>query len=38
MMDGKCSSDDWIGSDVGPPNHDPQLTIDWFVLLEINLF
>ena len=31
-MDGKCSSDDWIGSDVGPPKHDVQLTIDWFEL------
>jgi hypothetical protein len=32
MMDGQCSTDDWIGSDVGPPKGDIQLTIDWLVL------
>jgi len=32
MMDGEFTSDDWIGSDVGPPKGDVQLTIDWFVL------
>jgi hypothetical protein len=31
MMDGQCSTDDWIGSDVGPPKGNIQLTIDWFV-------
>ena len=31
-MDGECSSDDWIGSDVGPPKGDIQSTIDWFLL------
>jgi hypothetical protein len=30
MMDGECTSDDWIGSDVGPRKGDTQLTIDWF--------
>ncbi len=30
MMDGECTCEDWIGSDVGPPKGDPQLTIDWF--------
>jgi hypothetical protein len=31
MMDGECSTDDWIGSDVGPPKGDVQSIIDWFV-------
>jgi hypothetical protein len=31
MMDGECTNDDWIGSDVGPPSGDTELTIDWFV-------
>jgi len=31
MMDGECTNDDWIGSDVGPPKGDTQLIIDWFV-------
>jgi len=34
MMDGQCSTDDWIGSDVGPPKGNIQLTIDWFVLIK----
>lgn len=31
MMDGECTSDDWIGSDVGPPKGNDQSTIDWFL-------
>ncbi len=30
MMDGECGSDDWIGSNVGPPKGNVQLTIDWY--------
>ncbi|UJR29724.1 hypothetical protein I4U23_017273 [Adineta vaga] len=32
MMDGECTTEDWIGSDVGPPTGDPVLTIDWIFL------
>jgi len=32
MMNGECASDDWIGSDVGPPKGDVELTIDWIFL------
>lgn len=37
MMDGECSSEDWIGSDVGPPKGDIQSTIDWLEL-QIKFF
>ncbi|CAF1069224.1 unnamed protein product [Rotaria sordida] len=33
MMNGECTPDDWIGSDVGPPKGDDQLTIDWIFLI-----
>ncbi|CAF1933450.1 unnamed protein product [Rotaria magnacalcarata] len=32
MMDGECTPDDWIGSDVGPPKGNDQSTIDWIFL------
>ena len=35
MMDGECSTDDWIGSDVGPPKGDIQSTIHWFLFQQI---
>lgn len=38
MMDGECSNDDWIGSDVGPPKEDVQSTIDWFLFQQIVFF
>jgi len=38
MMDGECTNDDWIGSDVGPPKGDTQLIIDWFVKQIIYFF
>jgi hypothetical protein len=38
MMDGACTPDDWIGSDVGPPKEDVQLTIDWFESKQIDFY
>ncbi len=38
MMGGKCTTDDWIGSDIGPPKKgNVQLTIDWFEILKIKI-
>lgn len=37
-MDGECTSEDWIGSDVGPPKSNPQLTIDWFEYKTKSMF
>ncbi len=37
MMGGKCTTDDWIGSDIGPPKGNVQLTIDWFEILKIKI-
>lgn len=36
-MDGECSSDNWIGSDVDPLKGDIQSKIDWF-LFSLNKF
>ena len=30
MMDGECATEDWIGSDVGPPKGNIKSTINWF--------
>lgn len=30
MMDGECTTEDWIGSDVGPPTGDSIAMIDWY--------
>jgi len=34
MLNGECTSDDWINSNIGPPKQPVQLTIDWIFFVN----